>query len=166
MCQRVMIAIAAISRPRLLIADEPTSSLDTENQQQILAELEFINREFGTAVLFITHDLSLAQHFSSRTLVMYAGKIIEEGPSREIFSAPLHPYTAALAGAIPRRENKGRPLACIPGKAPAVEESLPGCPFAPRCSKAQGRCTAVVPPWTAAGESRKLRCFFPGACNE
>jgi len=111
MCQRVMIAIAAICHPKLLIADEPTSSLDTENQDNIIALLAQVNREFGTAVLFISHDLSLARRFCSRTLVMREGKIIEEGSSESVFSSPSHPYTAALIGAIPRRENQPRHFA-------------------------------------------------------
>jgi peptide/nickel transport system ATP-binding protein len=161
MCQRVMIAIAAIRRPRLLIADEPSSSLDTENRGTILDLLAQINREYGTAILFITHDLSVAVDFCSRLLVMYAGRIIEEGPSRELFSAPMHPYTAALVGAIPRKENRGHPLASIPGTAPSIEDRLSGCPFAPRCPKAQSRCTDELPPLESVGEGRGVRCFFP-----
>jgi len=111
MCQRVMIAIAAICHPKLLIADEPTSSLDTENQDNIIALLSQVNREFGTAVLFISHDLSLARRFCSRIMVMREGKIIEEGSSESVFSSPSHPYTAALIGAIPRRENQPRHFA-------------------------------------------------------
>jgi len=106
MCQRVMIAIAAICRPRLLIADEPTSSLDTENRDNIIDLLGRINREFGTAVLFVSHDLSLARRFCTRALVMRHGKIIDEGPSETLFSAPAHPYTRELVGAIPRAENR------------------------------------------------------------
>jgi len=106
MCQRVMIAIATICRPKLLIADEPTSSLDTENQDNIIALLEQINREFGTAILFISHDLSLARRFCSRTLVMRRGKIVEEGTSENVFSVPAHPYTTELVAAIPRGENR------------------------------------------------------------
>ena len=165
MCQRVMIAIAAICRPRLLIADEPTSSLDTENQRHILALLKQINREFGTAILFISHDLSLAQDFCSRFMVMYAGNIIEEGPCRELFSAPLHPYTAALVASIPRRENRGRPLANIPGNAPSIEDRPRGCPFASRCPKVQERCAAELPPWTNMGGGKRVRCFFAGGGN-
>jgi oligopeptide/dipeptide ABC transporter ATP-binding protein len=166
MRQRVMIAIAAICRPRLLIADEPTSSLDTENQRHILALLRQINAEFGTAILFISHDLALARDFCSRFMVMYAGYIIEEGPCDELFSAPAHPYTAALIASIPRRENRGRPLASIPGNAPSIEERLPGCPFAPRCPKAKERCTAELPPWAGAGEGKGARCFFAEAGND
>ena len=173
MCQRVMIAVAAACRPRLLIADEPSSSLDKATLDHCLALLKQINREFGAAILFISHDLSLAANFCSRMLVMYAGKIIEEGPSRAVFSNALHPYAAALAGAIPRRENRGRPLAVIPGAAPALDSrpagfplgSPLGCAFAPRCPNARERCGKAVPPWTDAGGGRRHRCFFAGADN-
>ena len=165
MCQRVMIAIAAICRPRLLIADEPASSLDTKSQRSILDLLKQINCEFGTAILFISHDLSLVRDFCSRFMIMYAGRIIEEGPCEELFSAPLHPYTAALIGAIPRRENRGQPLAGIPGNAPPIENMPPGCPFAPRCPKAQKRCAVETPPWTNVGDVKRARCFAVGACH-
>jgi oligopeptide/dipeptide ABC transporter ATP-binding protein len=165
MCQRVMIAAAAICRPRLLIADEPTASVDPETQGHILALLKQINREFGTAVLFITHDLLTARQFCSRLLVMYAGKIIEEGPPEILFTAPAHPYTAGLIAAIPRKENRGRPLANIPGKMPSIEDRLPGCPFAPRCPRAGERCHSAFPPQIDAGASHKVRCFFHGAAN-
>jgi ABC-type glutathione transport system ATPase component len=110
MCQRVMIAIAAICRPRLLIADEPLTALDTENQNHILSLLKQINREFGTAILFISHDLPLAKNFCSRFLVMRSGKIIEEGYSETLFAAPAHPYTKELIEAIPSRKDKDKPL--------------------------------------------------------
>ena len=176
MCQRVMIAIAAICRPRLLVADEPITALDTANQSHILSLLKDINTEFGTAILFISHDLSVVRNFCSRIMVMYAGTIIEEGPAQTILSAPVHPYTIGLVGAIPRRENRGRPLANIPGKAPSLEESLPGCLFAPRCPKArllkqEKRCAAGPPPWTDIGNTVKkwhghrVRCFFAGVDN-
>jgi len=165
MCQRIMVAIAAICRPRLLIADEPITALDALNQQYLLSLLKDINAELGTAVLFISHDIYAVRDFCSRFMVMYAGIIIEEGPSEAMVSAPLHPYTAGLVGAIPRKENRGRPLAAIPGKAPSVEVTLPGCPFAPRCPKAQERCTAAVPPWTDFGSGRRVRCFFAGVHN-
>jgi peptide/nickel transport system ATP-binding protein len=160
MCQRVMIAIAAICRPRLLIADEPTTALDTANQNHILELLKQINREFGTAILFISHDISMARHFCSRFMVMYSGKIIEEGPSEAILSSPLHPYTIALANAIPCKENKGKPLANIPGRAPPLEIPLPGCHFAPRCPRAQTLCKDALPPLADVGNGRYVRCFL------
>jgi len=165
MCQRVMIAIAAICRPRLLIADEPTTALDTANQNYILELLKQINREFGTAILFISHDISMARHFCSRFLVMYSGRIIEEGPSEAILSSPLHPYTIALAASIPCKENSGKPLANIPGRAPPLEITLPGCHFAPRCPKAQTQCKESLPPLADAGNGRYVRCFFAEGTN-
>jgi peptide/nickel transport system ATP-binding protein len=162
MCQRVMIAIAAICRPLLLIADEPTTALDTVNQEHILKLLKQINSEFGTAILFISHDISVVGHFCNRFMVMYSGRIIEEGPGEAILSSPLHPYTIALANAIPRKENRGKPLANIPGRAPPLEVTLPGCHFAPRCPAAQERCKSSMPPLAEAGGGRYVRCFFPG----
>jgi len=165
MCQRVMIAIAAICRPRLLIADEPTTALDTANQNHILELLKRINREFGTAILFISHDISMARHFCSRFMVMYSGRIIEEGPSEAILSSPLHPYTIALANAIPCKENRGKPLANIPGRSPPLETTLPGCHFAPRCPGAQTKCKDVLPPLAQAGGGRYVRCFLAEGTN-
>jgi oligopeptide/dipeptide ABC transporter ATP-binding protein len=162
MCQRVMIAIATICRPRLLIADEPTTALDTVNQNHILTLLKQINREFGTAILFISHDISVARDFCSRFMVMYSGKIIEEGPSEAILSSPLHPYTIALAACIPRKENRGNPLANIPGRAPPLEEIMPGCHFALRCPKAQEQCGKSMPPLVKAGDDRYVRCILTG----
>ncbi|MCL2763055.1 MAG: ABC transporter ATP-binding protein [Treponema sp.] len=159
MCQRVMIAIAAICRPRLLIADEPITALDPANREHILDLLKQINREFGTAILFISHDLSAVQHFCSRFSVMYSGHIIEEGPS-EAMLTPLHPYTIGLVGAIPRKENRTQSLAVISGKAPALEEPVSGCPFAPRCPKVQAVCTANFPPWTNKSDGRRVCCFM------
>jgi peptide/nickel transport system ATP-binding protein len=161
MCQRVMIAIAAICRPRLLIADEPTTALDTVNQNHILALLKQINREFGTAILFISHDISVARDFCNRFMVMYSGRIIEEGPSEAILSSPLHPYTLALANAIPCKENRGKPLANIPGRAPPLEETPIGCHFASRCPKMQEKCRKSIPPLAEASSGRYVRCFFP-----
>ena len=125
MCQRVMIAIATICRPKLLVADEPTSSLDTENQDNIIELLRQINLEFGTAVLFISHDLSLARRFCARTLVMQKGKVIEEGPSESVFLAPRHPYSMELVGAIPCGKNRPGHGAGIPAK-PAPFVSIRG----------------------------------------
>jgi len=165
MCQRVMIAIAAICRPLLLIADEPTTALDTVNQEHILTLLKQINREFGTAILFISHDISMARHFCSRFMVMYSGRIIEEGPSEAVLSSPLHPYTIALAACIPCKENKGKPLANIPGRAPPLEVITPGCHFAPRCPRAQTRCKDALPPLALAGNDRHVRCFYAEGIN-
>jgi oligopeptide/dipeptide ABC transporter ATP-binding protein len=165
MCQRVMIAIAAICRPRLLIADEPTTALDTVNQNHILALLRQINHEFGTAILFISHDISMARHFCGRFMVMYSGRIIEEGPTEAILSAPLHPYTIALAASVPRKENRGNTLANIPGRSPPLEEPPAGCHFAPRCPGAQARCKEFLPSLADTGGGHYVRCFLPEPAN-
>jgi oligopeptide/dipeptide ABC transporter ATP-binding protein len=171
MCQRVMIAIAAICRPRLLVADEPTTALDAAVQDEILALLGRVNRDVGTAILFISHDLSVIRRFCRRLLVMYAGRIVEEGPAEALFAAPAHPYTRGLLGAIPRKELRGRPLANISGRVPSIEDRPPGCPFAPRCPDrlapgcAEGRCQTAVPPQTNLGGGHKVRCFLAEAAN-
>jgi peptide/nickel transport system ATP-binding protein len=158
MCQRVMIAIAAICRPALLLADEPTTALDTATQTQILGLLRKINREFGTAILFVSHDLGLVSRICRRTLVMYAGKIVESGPTEDVFSRPAHPYTQCLIGAIPRRDRKGKPLTHIPGRVPPIEEPRRGCPFAPRCAGAEERCAAAFPEAIILGGGHWVYC--------
>jgi oligopeptide/dipeptide ABC transporter ATP-binding protein len=158
MCQRVMIAIAAICRPALLLADEPTTALDTASQSRILELLQKINRDFGAAVLFVSHDLGLVSRICRRTLVMYAGKIVESGPTADLFSRPVHPYTQSLIGAIPRRDRKGKPLAHIPGRVPPIEEPRRGCPFAPRCAVAEERCTAAFPEAINLAGGRQVYC--------
>ncbi|MDR0322118.1 MAG: ABC transporter ATP-binding protein [Treponema sp.] len=159
MCQRIMAAIAAISRPRLLLADEPSSSLDAESQENILSMLTEMNQKQKTSVLIISHDLSIIRQFCSRFFIMYAGKIVEEGQSSALYS-PLHPYTQALIGAIPGKDKRGKDLENIPGKVPSVEDNFTGCPFAPRCKKAQKKCEETFPSATET-ESGKVYCFFP-----
>jgi peptide/nickel transport system ATP-binding protein len=145
MCQRVMIALAVINRPRLLIADEPTTALDLTTQAHILDLMKRINREYGTALLFISHDLSVIRRLCDRVLVMYAGRIVESGPAEAVFSRPRHEYTRLLLEAVPGRDRKGRALANIPGRVPPLGEDPPGCPFAPRCAIAQAPCEAGFP---------------------
>jgi peptide/nickel transport system ATP-binding protein len=160
MCQRVMIAIAMIHGPRLLIADEPTTALDVSIQAQILELLAKINRETGTAILFISHDLSVIQAVCRRVLVMYAGKLVERGPVGEVFTRPAHEYTRGLLGSIPGRSSRGRPLVNIPGRVPPIEEERPpGCPFAPRCAVAVPRCRDSFPPEIAVGPGHWASCF-------
>jgi peptide/nickel transport system ATP-binding protein len=169
MCQRVMIALAVINRPRLLIADEPTTALDLSTQTQILDLLGRINRELGTSILFISHDLSVISRFCSRLLVMYAGRLVESGPVEAIFRSPLHEYTRLLLGSIPSRDRRGKPLASIPGRVPALEEQPGGCPFAPRCGSAEGRCEALFPEAAvfdagkrAASGEHRVHCVLAG----
>jgi len=164
MCQLIMAAIAAIKNPRLLLADEPSSSLDAQAQERILSLLVQMNREYKTAVLIISHDLSLIRSFCGRFLVMYAGKIVEEGNAEALYF-PLHPYTQALIGAVPGKEKRGTELANIPGKVPSVEDDFTGCPFAPRCKKAQEICDKSFPPAVETGGG-KVYCHFPDKGNQ
>jgi oligopeptide/dipeptide ABC transporter ATP-binding protein len=152
MCQRVMIALAMINRPRLLIADEPATALDTDTQGQILELLKKLNRTMKTAILYISHDLSVVREFCDQALVMYAGKIVESGPAEEVFSRPMHPYTRGLSLAVSGAAMRGKPLAGIPGKVPSIEEKLPGCPFAPRCGLALDECGDAFPEAKGRGE--------------
>ena len=161
MCQRVMIALAMICRPRLLIADEPTTALDQNTQRQILSLMKEINRDFGTSILFISHDLGLIREISSRVLVMYSGRILEEGGSEEIFTNPAHEYTSGLLRCIPNKAAKGKELAAIPGKIPSLEEGRPqGCPFHPRCAKAENRCTESFPPERKISATHRTHCVL------
>jgi peptide/nickel transport system ATP-binding protein len=161
MCQRVMIALAVVCRPRLLIADEPTTALDLTTQSQILALMKKINRDLGTSILFISHDLGVIKNLCTRVLVMYAGRIVEEGPVEEVFSRPAHEYTRGLLGSLPGRDTKGRDLANIPGKVPSVEEGRPpGCPFHPRCGKAGERCKGEFPPLRILSGQRRTHCVL------
>jgi len=163
MCQRVMIALAVICKPRLLIADEPTTALDQHTQDQILALLSEINRDFGTSILFISHNLSLIKNFCSRVLVIYSGRILEQGSVEQVFSHPAHEYTKGLLGSIPSRENRGKNLDAIPGKIPSLEEGRPGgCPFHPRCGKALPECRGEFPPEKTTGVNHKTRCVLYG----
>jgi peptide/nickel transport system ATP-binding protein len=167
MCQRVMIAAAMICGPRLLIADEPTTALDVSIQAQILGLLKKINRETGTAILFISHDLSVVRALCRKVLVMYAGKLVERGPVEEVFARPAHEYTRGLLGAIPGPASRGRPLANIPGRVPPIEEDRPpGCPFAPRCPRAAARCREKFPPEISLGPEHSAACVPAGAPEE
>jgi len=140
MRQRVMIAMALITRPELLIADEPTTALDVTVQAQILDLIKKLQREFGMAVIFITHDLAVVSGLCDRVQVMYAGKILERAETRTLFTRPRHPYTSALQRSIPALQPKGEPLYTIPGLPPDLSRPLPGCPFAERCEFAFDYC--------------------------
>jgi oligopeptide transport system ATP-binding protein len=140
MRQRVMIAMALITEPELLIADEPTTALDVTVQAQILELIRAIQRERHMAVVFITHDLAVVSGLCDRVQVMYAGRIVESGATTEIFLRPRHPYTRGLQRSIPALQAKGDTLYTIPGLPPDVSQPLPGCPFAPRCEFAAARC--------------------------
>jgi oligopeptide transport system ATP-binding protein len=140
MRQRVMIAMALITRPELLIADEPTTALDVTVQAQILDLIRQMQREIGMAVIFITHDLAVVSGLCDRVQVMYAGRIMETAGTRDLYYSPRHPYTRALQRSIPAIQPKGATLYSIPGLPPDVSRPVPGCPFAPRCEFTVERC--------------------------
>ena len=158
MRQRVMIAMGIIARPKLLIADEPTTALDVTTQAHVLELLERINRQTGTAVLLISHDLGVINRICSRVLVMYAGKIVEQGRTEDILRNPVHPYTQGLIASIPTRRMKGEALASIPGRVPPVTEEKPPCPFASRCQRADKRCFTEYPARRTISEEHILWC--------
>jgi peptide/nickel transport system ATP-binding protein len=160
--QRVMIAMALACNPSLVIADEPTTALDVMVQAQVLKLLKSLQRDLGLAMLFITHDLSVLVEVSDRLAVMYAGKIIEEGPAETVFHSPVHPYTTALAAAFPeigdtrfRRRPEG-----LGGDPPDPQAIPEGCPFHPRCPRAWDDCQRIVPELWHAGEAREAACLL------
>ena len=140
MRQRVMIAMALITKPQLLIADEPTTALDVTVQAQILELIRKLQNDLGTAVIFITHDVGIVSGFCDRVLIMYAGRIVESASTSEIFYAPKHPYNQALQRSIPALHEKGETLYTIPGTPPDLSRPIQGCPFASRCDFAQEKC--------------------------
>jgi len=160
MRQRVAIAIALLNDPRVIIADEPTTALDVTIQAQILFEVQKLARETGTAMIWITHDLSVIAGLADEVCVMYAGRIVESGPTAELLDRPLHPYTAGLIASIPSRNERGKPLAQIPGMTPSLLNLRPGCAFRERCARATDACR-VAPDITRPSASRTLRCFHP-----
>ena len=152
MRQRVMIAMALANRPDLLIADEPTTALDVTIQDQILKQLRSLQREYGTSIIFITHDLGVVAELCDRVVVMYGGLIMEEAPIEEIFANPLHPYTMGLLASIPGvHKDKSERLQSIAGSPPDMTSPPAGCPFAPRCPYARNICAAECPPYMQAG---------------
>jgi peptide/nickel transport system ATP-binding protein len=160
MRQRVAIAIALLHRPSLLIADEPTTALDVTIQSQILAEVQDLCAETGTALVWITHDLTVVAGLADRVAVMYAGRIVEQGPVDDVLDHPLHPYTRGLIGSVPSRNRRGAPLAQIPGMAPSIAALPAGCAFAPRCERADAACRTEPPLADHAG-GRAARCWHP-----
>jgi oligopeptide transport system ATP-binding protein len=145
MRQRVMIAMALITRPELLIADEPTTALDVTVQAQILELIKRMQGEHGMAVIFITHDLGVVSGLCDRVQVMYAGRIVETAGTRTLFHEPRHPYTRALQRSIPSMQPKGRELYTIPGMPPDLSRAISGCAFAPRCESAKEQCQSLRP---------------------
>jgi len=160
MCQRVMIACALISRPAVLLADEPTTALDVTIQAQILDLLRRLAAERQTAVVLITHDMGVVADIADRVAVMYAGRITETGPTGQIFARPRHPYTALLLASIPRLTDVPKsPLAVIEGRVPTPAEFGAGCRFASRCPLAEPRCGTSPPPLRDLGDGRLSACF-------
>jgi peptide/nickel transport system ATP-binding protein/oligopeptide transport system ATP-binding protein len=158
MKQRVMIAMALSMKPRLLIADEPTTALDVTIQAQILELMRDLRERFGTAILLITHDLGVVNELADRVVVMYAGKVAEEGTRTEVLSSPRHPYTQGLLRSMPARANPGERLREIPGVVPSAGTWPSGCRFRPRCDRAFEACVAD-PPETRFGPTARVFCF-------
>jgi len=160
MRQRVIIAMSLSLNPKLLIADEPTTALDVVVQRGILQLLKDINKKFGTTILLITHDMAVHAQIVDRLAIMYAGKIVEVGPVKDIFERPLHPYTQLLIASIPRVGEKRR-LAGIPGLPPDLRNPPPGCMFHPRCPlRIQGRCERAEPALRQVSNERKVACHL------
>ncbi len=150
MRQRVVGAIAISCQPKLIIADEPTTSLDVTVQAQYLRLLRELQDETGMAIIFITHDFGIVANLCHRIVVMYFGRIVESGPVDKIFANPAHPYTEALIAAVPKLEGQAGRLRTITGQPPAPTDRIEGCPFAPRCERADERCFKALPPTVAA----------------
>jgi peptide/nickel transport system ATP-binding protein len=145
----------------LIIADEPTTALDVTIQGQILAEAQKLCAESGTAMIWITHDLSVVAGLADDIAVMYAGRIVEQGPVGDVLDAPLHPYTAGLIGSVPSRNRRGEPLRQIPGMTPSLLNLPAGCAFRSRCPRATEACAVAEPPMAAHASGRLTRCFHP-----
>jgi oligopeptide/dipeptide ABC transporter ATP-binding protein len=162
MLQRTLIALAAALRPDLLIADEPTTNLDNIVERQIIALFRRLRDRLGAAVIFITHDISLAAGFCDRIAVMYAGEIAECGPASRVMTAPAHPYAAGLIETARQLDERGRRLKEIPGELPGSDARLAGCRFAPRCEFAEPRCHAAPAAQTVIAPGHVVRCVRHG----
>jgi oligopeptide transport system ATP-binding protein len=159
MRQRVMIAMALITRPEILIADEPTTALDVTVQAQILELIKRLQREFHMAVIFVTHDLGVVSGLCDRVQVMYAGRIVETAGTRQLFRSPRHPYTKALQRSIPALQPKGRELYTIPGQPPDLSKPVAGCAFAPRCEQATANCRTIDPRLMPVSDTQATACL-------
>ena len=160
MRQRAMIALALCCKPRVLLADEPTTALDATVQIQILLLLRELQRELGMAMIFVTHDIGAAVEISDRLAVMYAGRIVEQGPVADVMARPLHPYTRGLMASTISNGMRGKPLAAIAGAPPDLAHLPAGCAFAPRCQHASEVCIASVPSLEGLG-AQQLACWHP-----
>ena len=161
MRQRIAIAIALLHRPAVLIADEPTTALDVTIQAQILSEVQKLAAESGTALVWITHDLSVVAGLADRIAVMYGGRIVESGTVTEILTQPRHHYTAGLIASVPSHNRRGQPLAQIPGSTPSLAHMPSGCAFHPRCPARTDICAATLPPLIGDPSGRLVRCHHP-----
>ena len=160
MQQRVMIAMALASEPKLLIADEPTTALDVTIQAQILDLLRDLKQRLGMAILLITHNLGIVGDMADRVAVMYAGQIVELSPAKELLRQPLHPYTKALMASVPKLRGDADRLSAIPGNVPRIGNFPPGCRFAPRCPIARQECSQKIPELLEVEPGRFVRCPF------
>ena len=160
MRQRAMIALALACRPKILLADEPTTALDATVQIQILLLLRELQREFGMSVIFVTHDIGVAIEICDRVAVMYAGEIVEQGRLRDIVRAPIHPYARGLLAATVHGAKRGERLETIPGTPPSLDKPPAACSFAPRCGLAEPGCAERRPPNVQVGPDRIARCVL------
>ena len=165
MRQLVAIAIALLNKPDLIIADEPTTALDVTIQGQILFEVQKLCVETGTALIWITHDLSVVAGLADEICVMYAGRVVEHGAVDDVLDRPFHPYTGGLIGSVPSRNKRGQPLQQIPGMTPSLLNLPPGCPFKARCEQAGAACDEM-PVESAPVTGRRVRCHYPLSFNE
>ena len=161
MRQRVVIALALCAEPELIIADEPTTALDVSVQAQIIALIKRLGREHGTAVMLVTHDMGVIAETADRVAVMYAGRIVEIGPVRDVVRNPLHPYARGLMGAIPTLATDADRLVQIPGSMPRLSAIPPGCPFVPRCALALPKNERLRPPLVRLPDGRRRACHVP-----
>lgn len=162
MRQRIAGAIGLSTSPKVLICDEPTTALDVTIQAQYLELLKDVQEKTRVALIFITHDMGIVARMCERVVVMYAGRVVESGTTREVFHNPAHPYTIALLRCLPRLEGVDH-LESIEGQPPDPREVPPGCRFAPRCPKAQAVCSEAYPEFAAVGEEHHAACLFPGS---
>lgn len=158
MRQRVCIALATVCKPEFVIADEPTTALDVVVQKDVLALIRETQREFGMSMIFVTHDLTVHANVADRLGIMYAGRLVEEGPTAEVFADPMHPYTAHLIASLPRLGD-ARPREALPGAPPNLADPPPGCRFHPRCPLAMDRCRRENPLLTTLASGHRVACF-------